>query len=185
MIYKNLSLLMLLFVSHSALPMEVEAGFTPNKELENAVKSHNKRKVERILAQISSFTENECKYYRFLMNSEGSVFGIRPDGNIPEVWFLPTATVTPVLLIFSITLGAMSAGMRKIVKGLIKPSDNAPKIDVLNFYASKPIYYSLLTLTGVSILGTIGFPAHFLFHAYYSDQQSKISRLLSNKVVSS
>lgn len=176
MISKNLSLLILLFVSHSVLPME--AGFTPNKELVSALKSYNKSKVEKILATMPKLTQKECDYYHYILSSEGSVFGIHPSGGTAERLAVPTLIGTPSLAILATMFGISSVGVKKILKNWKQPISDSPPSYIFKYYGLKSLYYSLLLLTGASAIGSIGLASAFSFHAYYPAKERKILKLL-------
>jgi hypothetical protein len=174
MVSKNISLLMLLFVSHSALPMA--AGFTPNKELENAVKTYSIRKVKKILPAIPAFTQKECDYYQYILTNYGTVYGFKPSGGTSERLFYPFLFGTPVLIGLTGLFGLSSS----MLKSYINDSDHS----VYYRYALKALYYSSLLLTGASALTTVALPAAFTFHAYYSSVEEDISDMLEGHLTS-
>lgn len=148
----------------------MEAGFTSNKELESAVKSFNKGKVRRILDQMPTLNQKECDYYRYLVTNESSVFGLKPNANLPERLAVPMLIGTPSLFVLSGILAACTVACKK---GL----DN-PQISPLRLYVLKMLYYSGIVLTGASVIGMIALPATVAFHSYYASETQEIIKLL-------
>lgn len=176
MVSKNFSLLMLLFVTHSVLPME--AGFTPNEELVSALKSYNVSKVKEIIATMPKLTQQECDYYHYLAVNEASVWGIRPRANLQERLAVPTLIGTPSLAILATIFGISSVGVKKILENWKQPTSDSPPSYIFKYHSLKALYYSLLLLTGASVIGSVGLASTFVFHAYYPARGQKMVKLL-------